>query len=129
MPRTKKQSTEAAIREIRRQQEARVIFKVKPEAEEINFEVPPWARRAIAGELEWKIELEESGTCGSPSLRGRWYPGEISWREDGESGNGSEETAWISGEGEPIEFELAPSEKLYFDITSRILMLPVDRFC
>ena len=123
--------------DIRREQDARVVFKVKPEAEEINPEVPLWARSAVAGELEWKIELEESGTCGSPGLRGRWYPGEITWREGGaggnggaggkvgESGNGGEgseggaKKAWISGEGEPIEFDLAPTKELHFDITSK----------
>lgn len=118
--------------DIRREQDARVVFKVKPEAEEINPEVPLWARRAVAGKLEWKIELEESGSCGAPKMRGRWYPGEISWHEGaeggaggkvGKSGNrgeGGAKKAWISGEGEPIEFELAPSEDLHFDIVSKL---------
>jgi hypothetical protein len=88
--------------DIRRVESARIVFHYKPKAEEMNPEVPLWARKAVEGELEWKLELNEDDqeTCGGPRrLDGKWYPGEISWNED-------ERSAWASESDESREFTL-----------------------
>lgn len=103
----------------RRPQSARVVFTHKPNAEEMNSEIPLWARQAVAGQLEWKIELNEVGSCDAPSLEGKFFPGEVTWRE---GANGSENIAWLSGQGEGREFTLTQSPGLAFDIVSRPML-------
>lgn len=87
--------------------EPMVTLSYKPTAEEINPEVPEWARKKTAGQLEWKLEIEPGGTCGTPSLTATFYPGEVKWREDGE---GAENGAWIAGKGKPREIPLTASQ-------------------
>lgn len=91
----------------------RLTFRYKPKAEEMNPQVPDWARKAVEGKLEWQIELREGGTCGSHRLKASWFPGEIGWREDGE---GQQDGAWIAGKGSPRDFILAPDIVLEGDL-------------
>lgn len=81
---------------------ARLTFTYKPTADEMNPEIPEWARKRIEGELEWKIELNELGPGIPQKLEGVWLPGEVRWRDDGDGadpGEGAE--AWVEGPGEP----------------------------
>lgn len=115
------QGTYSAFAEgdIRRVQDSLLRFSLKPTAEEINPEIPLWAREQVEGKLEWVIELDESGSCGSPKLKGQWYPGEVSWRD----GDGNEPaSAWISGKGDPVPLELASSGDLFFESVERSLV-------
>ncbi len=89
----------------RRYENARVTFTYKPKPEEMNPKIPLWARKQVKGKLEWRIELDEAGTCGSPRLKGKWYPGEVSWRKDGDGASGK---ARVSGKGKPRELSLDP---------------------
>ena len=86
--------------------EGLATFKYIPKADEINPEIPNWARQEIAGKLEWKIVLQQDGTHGTPRLKVQYYPGEVEWDE--EAIEGQEKSAYVSGEGEPREFIYSP---------------------
>jgi len=81
----------------------RMTFRYQPKAEEMKASVPPWARQAVQGKLEWTLEIVEPRRCGGAELEARWYPGEITWRDDGE---GQEDGARVSGRGKPRTLEL-----------------------
>lgn len=93
--------------DVARQFDARMTFTYKPTAEEMNPEIPLWARQEIAGKLEWKIEINEPQACGAEHLDLKWFPGEVSWREGDDGGS---RKVWISGRGEPRELTLVPEE-------------------
>jgi hypothetical protein len=95
--------------DIRRFWDARLTFTYKPGAREMNPEVPLWARQKVEGKLEWRIELNEAGTHGTPKLEGLWWPGEIAWREKGDKGG---RKAWVSGRGDPVRMGLSPANDL-----------------
>ncbi len=76
----------------------------RPAADDINPEVPDWARRKVAGTLEWKlvIEVHECAADGF-TLDATWYPGEITWTEGGGD-------ARVSGPGNPVHITLLRQE-------------------
>ncbi len=88
-----------------RQNPARLTFRYKPKADEMNPEIPAWARTQLEGELEWVIEINEPRTCGGEHLDLAWYPGEVTWREQTD---GAPAKAWISGRGKPRYRTLVP---------------------
>jgi len=90
--------------DIRRYNDARLTFTYTPTADEMNAKVPMWARKAVEGDLQWKIELDEAGTCGTPMFTGFWWPGEIRWRE-GKNGGAGE--ARVTGKGAPVRVNLS----------------------
>jgi hypothetical protein len=94
---------------IQRLQEARVEVSHLPSPEEMNPEIPEWARSEVENELQWKVRLDESGSCGAPALVGKFLPGEVNW--EGADNSGSER-AWVSGDGHPREFSLRKKHEL-----------------
>ncbi|MGH7863351.1 MAG: hypothetical protein ACREQB_00050, partial [Candidatus Binataceae bacterium] len=54
----------------------------------MNLAAPEWAREQVLGKLEWILELDVESDCGL-KLKGKWYRGEIRWREDGTKKTGS----------------------------------------
>jgi len=93
--------------DIRRMQNARLVFRYKPTFEEMNPDIPEWARRSIEGDLEWEIELDAPKRCGAPELVGHFFPGEVKWREKAEDGDKS---AKVTGRGEPRNLTLSLQE-------------------
>ena len=82
-------------------------FRRAPKFEEMNSTVPLWARKMVEGQLSWTLELkaEEEGCGGPVVLKGRWHPGEITWREEKNPGTGEvvKREASVTGKGEPRE--------------------------
>jgi len=78
----------------------RLILTRRPAAREINREIPTWARDAVAGKLEWQLELDvkESAADGL-TLEGSWYPGEVTWTETSDPAVRAVE---IIGRGDPV---------------------------
>jgi hypothetical protein len=70
-----------------------------PNADEINPEIPYWARKKLDGELEWRLELRVSGPDHQPFLQMRWYRGLVEWDE-------TSKAVTIKGDGNPLEFDL-----------------------
>lgn len=100
------------------------LFTYKPKAEEMNPEIPEWARRKIEGELEWQLEIEVAGTCGTPRLEALFYPGEVRWREDGE---GQKDGVWIEGRGRArvTDLEISiPDMRFYTYGSSQLYLRP-----
>lgn len=61
-----------------------LLFTRKPTADEMNDKAPEWARKLVAaqGTLRWRVELTPKRTAdGSVELIGKWYQGELRWRE------------------------------------------------
>ena len=79
-------------------QPGKLVFTRKPAAHEMNAKAPRWAREAVAGKLEWRLELDVF-ECPDFQLVGKWYPGELRWSERG----GARE-ATVSGPGEPVDY-------------------------
>ncbi len=101
-----------------------VLMTYKPKAEEMNPDIPEWARKKIEGELEWQLEIEVAGTCGTPHLTASFYPGEVKWREDGE---GQKDGVWVEGKGRAREIDLAisiPDMSFYSYGSSRLYLRP-----
>ncbi|TCK18699.1 hypothetical protein DFR30_1982 [Thiogranum longum] len=84
--------------DIRREHEGDIELKYTPTADEINPEIPEWARKQVAGTLTWSLQLSKPPQCGQPSLLAKWYPGEVRW-SDGDAT--TERRAWVAGEGKP----------------------------
>lgn len=86
--------------DVQREQDAAVVFKYTPKAEEMNPDIPEWARRKIAGQLEWEIHLDRPQVCGGePTLDGKFFPGKVKWSEESK-------IAELDGRGEPRPFLL-----------------------
>ena len=49
-------------------------FTYKPTAEEMNEDIPDWARREIEGDLEWVLRIDEAGDIVNPRLRVKFFP-------------------------------------------------------
>ncbi len=80
---------------------ARLTFKFMPKAEQMNHDVPLWARQQVEGKLQWVFELDEVDDCLCSGLKFKWYPGEITWSEDSRD-------AQVSGRGTPYEDKYNP---------------------
>ncbi len=80
-----------------------ITFSYKPKAEEMNPDIPEWARKKIEGKLEWKLKISSGGTCGTPTLAVDFYPGHVTWAE------GSRKSAEVEGEGEARRIDLRQS--------------------
>ncbi len=76
----------------------KLVFTRKPAAHEMSAKAPKWAREAVAGQLEWRLELDVF-ECPDFRLVGKWYPGELRWSERG----GARE-ATVSGPGTPVDY-------------------------
>lgn len=84
-----------------------ITMTYKPKAEEMNPEIPEWARKKIEGTLEWKLKIDAAGTCGTPALSAAFYPGEVKWEEKEElMGKGK---VSVEGEGEARRIDLRQS--------------------
>ncbi len=79
---------------------ARVTFTRRPKPAEMNQEIPLWARQMVENKLEWVFELDEIDDCLCSGLKGRWYPGEVTWSEVA-----ANHQARVSGKGQPVELE------------------------
>lgn len=79
----------------------RVRLTYTPKAVEMNPDIPEWARKAVEGKLEWRIELSEAqgASTADPRMVLKWFPGEVKWRDDSK-------TAEVIGEGVPREIEI-----------------------
>jgi hypothetical protein len=79
----------------------RVRLTYKPKAAEMNPDIPEWARKAVEGKLEWRIELAEAkgASTAEPRMTLKWFPGEVKWRD-------GSKTVEVIGEGEPHELEI-----------------------
>src|SRR5262245_4029740 len=81
-------------------------FRRTPKFEEMNSEIPEWARKRVEGKLSWELELVAADECGYPALQGKWYPGEVSWREEkDQAGNVLKQEATVVGRGVPREVQ------------------------
>lgn len=95
-------------------QNARVVMTYTPTAEEMNPEIPEWARRAVEGQLVWRLEMDEAGDLLSPVLRVKWFRGEVRWT----AGEG-ERQAELAGDGVPRIIELEPIASVTVEELSR----------
>ena len=95
--------------DVRRQQDARMVFHYTPQPREMNPELPDWVATAIDGHLNWRLEIDEIGPLFGPHLRVKWFRGEVHWTE------GAERRAWVEGDGKPLIFDMA--QDMLFDIT------------
>ncbi|WP_136657209.1 hypothetical protein [Nitratireductor sp. XY-223] len=89
----------------RRMQDARVVLKYSPGADEMNPDIPDWARKKVEGALEWEIELDDAGHCTFQYLSGSLYPGEVKWNTENTGA-----PVRITGRGEPRPITL---ERIY----------------
>lgn len=102
----------------------RVNLTYKPAPDEMNSEIPQWAREQVEGKLEWRIELDETGSPSDPRFSMKWFPGRVRWRET-DPGTGE---AWLDGDGTPLRFELAKDEGLDIESWSRpVLRVGLNR--
>jgi hypothetical protein len=87
----------------------KLTFKRKPVAEEMSEAAPEWARKQVAGTLEWSLELEAKlrVKCGGAYelvLVGQWFPGELKFVEETDaSGKVTKQEASVIGKGKPID--------------------------
>jgi hypothetical protein len=80
----------------------RMTFKYKPQAGEINENIPDEVAAAIEGQLEWEVEILPDCQNGAQMLYAMFYPGEVEWNEDDLS------DYEISGRGKGRRFDLNP---------------------
>lgn len=66
----------------------RLKFSRPPDFDQMSLRAPEWARKGVTGKLKWTMELEAKGDCSEIVLKGKWYPGEIEWREEKEPQTG-----------------------------------------
>ena len=96
-----------------------MTFTYKPKAEEINKDIPKWAREQIEGELEWTLELHQAGTWGTPRFEVKFFPGEVEWNEKALVKDGK--NAWVTGKGTPRNINY---KKVYSDVYSQTYGAP-----
>ena len=81
----------------------KLVFKRKPIVDEMSRDAPDWARQAVAGQIEWRLELEPKLVCGVRFITGKWFPGRIKIDENTDSaGNITSRSAKADGDGDPI---------------------------
>lgn len=80
-----------------------ITFSYKPKAEEMNPDIPEWARKKLEGKLEWKLKISSGGTCGTPTLAVDFYPGHVTWTE------GGKKKSEVEGDGEARRIDLRQS--------------------
>jgi hypothetical protein len=81
-----------------------LTFKYKPDADEMNSIMPESVRKAVAGTLEWKIEITQMPGCGDPKLEVKFFPGEINWSQKANASGGLDiSDARVIGPGDPRE--------------------------
>jgi len=88
-------------------QPAQVVFRRKPGWKEMEPAAPPWALQQAEGHLEWILELSLDLDC-LPKLRGKWYKGEVKWRDVG--GRTAQWASYVNAEA--IEYDRQPSVDL-----------------
>jgi hypothetical protein len=87
-------------------QNGKLTFTRKPRADEMSDAAPLWARELMEGEIQWTLELDPQIKCGTPTLKGKWYPGAIKFTEEyDEQGNLTRKEATSDGKGKPIDVE------------------------
>ena len=79
--------------------EPRLTFSYIPKAEEMNPEIPDAARKAVEGDLVWRIEAFESGSAANPALAFNFFRGRVRWKDD------APQEARVDGDGPPKRFE------------------------
>ncbi|HYV89328.1 MAG TPA: hypothetical protein VFA91_12195, partial [Candidatus Polarisedimenticolia bacterium] len=80
--------------------DGKLIFRRLAKASEMDHSAPEWARAAVEGKLEWRLELQPRFICGTPYLSGSWFPGLVRYRPAGNGATGGEAT--LAGDGTPI---------------------------
>jgi hypothetical protein len=91
---------------------ARAVLNYTPQPAEMNADIPAPARRAVAGKLLWRLELEPQGNVFNPTLHAKWYPGEVKWDESNPA------QATVIGEGQPLEFDFEPVDTINIESLS-----------
>jgi len=94
------------------QESGTLVFTRIPTADQISSKVPAWARQIVVDEsvvpkrLDWLMELtvrQAPETSCPPVLVGKWFPGEIAWREEYVPyTNETHRTAHVVGRGTPL---------------------------
>jgi hypothetical protein len=79
-----------------------VTLTYAPKADEMNPQIPEWARRASEGKLTWRVELSVKGELHDLALSGKWYAGEVRWKE----GSSDASSVEVKDEKDPFEFVL-----------------------
>lgn len=79
-----------------------VKLTYSPRPEEMNPEIPEWARRAAEGRLVWRIELTPQGESYDFTFKAKWFAGEVKWNPASTDPKSVE----VADEKSPYEFEL-----------------------
>lgn len=74
-------------------------FTYRPNADEMDEDIPLWARERVEGDLEWSIDLIGKGPDHHPYLELHWHRQKIKWSD-------AEGTADLVEEGDPLVFRL-----------------------
>ena len=89
--------------------DGKLTFTRKPTAPEMSRNAPPWARKAVEGQLVWTLVLVPLVRNGTPELCGKWYPGRIEVEEDhAPDGTLTKVNAIVAGKGDPIPMLYGP---------------------
>lgn len=84
----------------------RLVFTHSPNATELGRAAPDWAIAKVAGQIVWSLELDAKIKCGVPTLEGKWFPGELKFREEKDSGgNIVKQEASVTGKGKPVDIK------------------------
>jgi hypothetical protein len=82
---------------------ARVVLGYYPKVDEMNEEIPDWARKRVEDKLRWRLELEvDEKFPFDPSLKATWFPGEVAWTE---TADGTPDAATVTGPGVAVKLE------------------------
>jgi hypothetical protein len=113
----------------------KLTFKRTPKPEEMSEAAPEWARKQVAGKLEWSLELEAKSRaqCGGSFelvIEGKWFPGELQFTEEtDESGKIAKQDASVLGKGKPIDVKWrAPSVEIQLLAQTVVGPVHVSRF-
>jgi hypothetical protein len=84
--------------------DGQLVFTRTPTAAEMSQKAPDWARKKVQGQIKWSIELQVSRKCQEPMLKGKWYPGELSYVEEtAPDGGVAKQEASVTGKGTPVD--------------------------
>lgn len=98
-------------------QQGRAVLRYQPTAEEMNRDIPEWARKAVDGQVVWRIELDESGSKFDPRLSLKWFKQRVRWQD-----SDAESKAWIDGDGQPTEFALEREDLIEIEQWARPML-------